>query len=197
MKVGVVGLGLIGGSMAKAIQKKTEHTVVGWDASKTVRLSAKLLETADEFMADGNPKDCDLVLIALYPQATVDYVTQHAKEFKKGAMVVDCSGIKRLVCQSVQDVAKENGFLFIGGHPMAGSHKSGVINAKKHLFENAYPSSSRLCAVVAVHLVHFGKSILHALLCRSRTGCFRKFIAFRYRFAVFNCIDGACGNDGS
>ena len=55
MKVGVVGLGLIGGSMAKAIQKKTEHTVVGWDASKTVRLSAKLLETADEFMADGNP----------------------------------------------------------------------------------------------------------------------------------------------
>lgn len=134
MKVGVVGLGLIGGSMAKAIQKKTEHTVVGWDASKTVRLSAKLLETADEFMADGNPKDCDLVLIALYPQATVDYVTQHAKEFKKGAMVVDCSGIKRLVCQSVQDVAKENGFLFIGGHPMAGIERSGFNYSSEKIF---------------------------------------------------------------
>ena len=137
MKVGVVGLGLIGGSMAKAIQKKTEHTVVGWDASKTVRLSAKLLETADEFMADGNPKDCDLVLIALYPQATVDYVTQHAKEFKKGAMVVDCSGIKRLVCQSVQDVAKENGFLFIGGHPMAGIERSGFNYSSEKIFEGA------------------------------------------------------------
>ena len=137
MKVGVVGLGLIGGSMAKAIQKKTEHTVVGWDASKTVRLSAKLLETADEFMADGNPKDCGLVLIALYPQATVDYVTQHAKEFKKGAMVVDCSGIKRLVCQSVQDVAKENGFLFIGGHPMAGIERSGFNYSSEKIFEGA------------------------------------------------------------
>ena len=94
MKVGVVGMGLIGGSMAKAIHKKTEHTVIGWDASETVRLSAKLLEAADEFMVDGNPKDCDLVLIALYPQATVDYVRQHAKDFKKGAMVVDCAGVK-------------------------------------------------------------------------------------------------------
>ena len=57
MKVGVVGMGLIGGSMAKAIHKKTEHTVIGWDASETVRLSAKLLDAADEFMVDGNPKD--------------------------------------------------------------------------------------------------------------------------------------------
>ena len=96
MKVGVVGMGLIGGSMAKAIHKKTEHTVIGWDASETVRLSAKLLDAADEFMVDGNPKDCDLVLIALYPQATVDYVRQHAKDFKRGetAGLPECAGYR-------------------------------------------------------------------------------------------------------
>ena len=113
MKVGVVGMGLIGGSMAKAIHKKTEHTVIGWDASETVRLSAKLLDAADEFMVDGNPKDCDLVLIALYPQATVDYVRQHAKDFKKGAMVVDCA------------------------HPMAGIERSGFNFSSEKIFEGA------------------------------------------------------------
>lgn len=137
MKVGVVGLGLIGGSMAKAIHKKTEHTVVGWDMSETVRLSAKLLEAADEFMMNGNPKDCDLVLIALYPQATVDYVLQHAKDFKKGAMVVDCAGIKRLVCRSVQQAAEENGFLFVGAHPMAGIERSGFNFSSEKIFEGA------------------------------------------------------------
>lgn len=137
MKVGVVGMGLIGGSMAKAIHKKTEHTVIGWDASETVRLSAKLLEAADEFMVDGNPKDCDLVLIALYPQATVDYVRQHAKDFKKGAMVVDCAGVKRLVCQNVQEIAAENGFIFIGAHPMAGIERSGFNFSSEKIFEGA------------------------------------------------------------
>lgn len=137
MKVGVVGLGLIGGSMAKAIKKKTEHTVIGWDISETVRLSAKLLEAVDEFMIEGNPKDCDIVLIALYPQATVDYIKQHASDFKKGALVADCAGIKRLVCQNVKEIAEENGFLFIGAHPMAGIERSGFNYASEKIFEGA------------------------------------------------------------
>ena len=123
--------------MAKAIHKKTEHTVVGWDMSETVRLSAKLLEAADEFMIDGNPKDCDMVLIAVYPQATVDYVLKHAKDFKKGAVVVDCAGIKRLVCRGVQQAAEENGFLFVGAHPMAGIERSGFNFSSEKIFEGA------------------------------------------------------------
>ena len=71
MKVGVVGLGLIGGSMAKAVKKKTEHTVLGWDVSETIRYSALLMEAVHGFMEDGNPKDCDLVLLGLYPHLTV------------------------------------------------------------------------------------------------------------------------------
>lgn len=135
MKVGVVGLGLIGGSMAKAVKAKTDHEVVGWDASETIRYSALLMEAVDSFMDNGNPKDCDLVLIGLYPQATVDYIREHAKEFKKGAVVVDCAGVKRVVCRQVQEVAEENGFQFVGAHPMAGVERSGFTYSTADMFE--------------------------------------------------------------
>ncbi len=137
MKVGVVGLGLIGGSMAKAVKKKTDHEVIGWDASQTIRYSALLMEAVDGFMEEGNPKDCDLVLIALYPQLTVDYIKEHAKEFKKGAVVVDCAGVKRAVCEPVQQIAEENGFCFVGAHPMAGVERSGFTYSTADMFNGA------------------------------------------------------------
>lgn len=137
MKVGVVGLGLIGGSMAKAVKKKTDHEVIGWDASQTIRYSALLMEAVDGFMEEGNPKDCDLVLIALYPQLTVDYIKEHAKEFKKGAVVVDCAGVKRAVCEPVEQIAAENGFCFVGAHPMAGVERSGFTYSTADMFNGA------------------------------------------------------------
>ena len=137
MKVGVVGLGLIGGSMAKAVKAKTDHEVIGWDASETIRYSALLMEAVDGFMENGSPAGCDLVLIGLYPQDTVDYIKEHAKEFKKGAVVVDCAGVKRVVCRQVQDVAAENGFHFVGAHPMAGVERSGFTYSTADMFEGA------------------------------------------------------------
>ena len=137
MKVGVVGLGLIGGSMAKAVKKKTEHEVIGWDISETIRYSAILMEAVHGFMEEGNPKDCDIVLIALYPQMTVDYIKEHAKDFKKGAVVVDCAGIKRAVCRQVQSVAEETGFSFVGAHPMAGVERSGFTYSTADMFNGA------------------------------------------------------------
>ena len=137
MKVGVVGLGLIGGSMAKAVKKKTEHTVLGWDVSETIRYSALLMEAVHGFMEDGNPKDCDLVLLGLYPHLTVEYIQKHAKDFKKGAVVVDCAGVKRVVCEQVQAVAAENGFTFVGAHPMAGVERSGFTYSTADMFNGA------------------------------------------------------------
>lgn len=135
MKVGVVGLGLIGGSMAKAVKKRTDHEVVGWDISQTIRYSALLMEAVDGFMEEGSPKDCDVVIIALYPQMTVDYIKDHCKEFKKGAVVVDCTGVKRAICRQVQGVAEENGFFFVGAHPMAGVERSGFTYSSEDMFE--------------------------------------------------------------
>ncbi|MDD4843064.1 MAG: prephenate dehydrogenase [Anaerotignum sp.] len=137
MKIGVIGLGLIGGSMAKAIKQKTEHMVFGWDESEGVRYSARLAEAVHDILEDGNPSGCDLVIIALYPSLTVDYVNKFASEFKKGAMVVDCAGIKRGVCQPLEAVAKENGFIFCGAHPMAGIERSGFTYSTPALFEGA------------------------------------------------------------
>ena len=137
MKVGIVGLGLIGGSMAKAIKKKTAHTVLAWDVSEQVRAGVKLAEAADGFLDNGDPSECDLILLAIYPEATVDYVKKFASKFKRGAMVVDCAGVKRIVCEPLERVAKEHGFIFCGAHPMAGIERKGFAYATAHLFDGA------------------------------------------------------------
>lgn len=137
MKIGIVGLGLIGGSLAKAIKAYTQHTVVGWDASATIRANAKLLEAVDEFMEEGNPKDCDLVFVALYTGAVISYIKEHQCEFQKKSMVVDCAGVKKSICQAIEPIAMANDFLFCGGHPMAGIERSGFTYSKADLFQGA------------------------------------------------------------
>ncbi len=137
MKIGVVGLGLIGGSLAKAIKKYTEYEVIGWDASEMIRANAKLLEAVDGFMIDGNPSECDLVLIAVYPKLTIQYIETFASAFKKEALVVDCAGVKREICEAVKPLADAHGFLFCGGHPMAGIERSGFTYSKADLFQGA------------------------------------------------------------
>ena len=137
MNIGIVGLGLIGGSMAKAIKRYTEHTVIGWDKSESVRTNAKLIEAVDTFMENGNPKDCDMVIIALYPGATIAYVEEHQKNFGDNILVVDCAGVKQIVCEAVEPIAKANNFLFCGGHPMAGVEHSGLAFSKQDMFQGA------------------------------------------------------------
>lgn len=137
MNIGVVGLGLIGGSMAKAVKHRTEHTVLGWDKKTSVLYSAKLVEAIDDFLNEGDPSLCDMVMIALYPQDTVEYIKKNAGRFKKGSVVVDCCGVKSVVCSAVQEIARENGFVFVGGHPMAGIEKSGFTYSSEAIFDRA------------------------------------------------------------
>ena len=111
--------------------------MLGWDVSETIRYSALLMEAVHGFMEDGNPKDCDLILLGLYPQLTIEYIKAHAKDFKKGAVVVDCAGVKRVVCEQVQAVAEENGFTFVGAHPMAGVERSGFTYSTADMFNGA------------------------------------------------------------
>ena len=138
MKIAIIGLGLIGGSMAKAIKENTSHTVYGYDKNDTVEKKALLLGAIDEVLTDEILSQCDLTLIALYPQAAVDFIRKNQEIFKKSSIVLDCCGVKRIVCRQVEPIALKQGFVFIGGHPMAGSEKSGYSNAKAMLIENAY-----------------------------------------------------------
>ena len=137
MNIAVIGLGLIGGSMAKALKNQTHHYIYGCDIDETVVRRALLTDAINEPLAEGTLSECDLVIVALYPQAAVDFVTAHAGEFKKGAIVLDTCGVKQYVCSRLFPVAKENGFVFMGGHPMAGLEHSGFAHSKNALFNDA------------------------------------------------------------
>ncbi|WP_312654094.1 prephenate dehydrogenase [Aminipila sp.] len=137
MNIGIIGLGLIGGSMAKAIKQNTAHKVFGLDLQDTIIKKAILVGAIDEALTDEFFPTCDLLIVALYPQATIDFVKSHAHIIKKGALVLDCCGVKQVICRALEPVAKENGFTFMGGHPMAGLAHAGFTHAKKALFNNA------------------------------------------------------------
>ena len=137
MKIGIVGLGLIGGSLAKTIQSHTDATVVGYDIYPTTLNKAKMLGAVDEVMDEQNLKECDMVIIALYPQDTVDFVKKNASNFKPDAIIMDCCGVKQAVCDPLHDFCYNKKIWFIGAHPMAGREYSGFDYAKTDLFANA------------------------------------------------------------
>ena len=136
MKTGIVGLGLIGGSMAKAIKHYTAHTVFGTDKSEAVMLKAKLLDVIDGELTPENFAGCELIIIALYPRDTIAFIHEHA-HLLTGAVVIDCCGVKRAVSEAVLPVSRQYGFEFIGGHPMAGIEYSGFEYSKTDLFGGA------------------------------------------------------------
>ena len=87
MEIGIIGLGLIGGSLAKAISQNTDNTVYGYDISDQVVKKAVLVNAIEQPLTDKLLPQCDIVIVALYPQAAVDYVKNHADLFKKGSIV--------------------------------------------------------------------------------------------------------------
>lgn len=137
MKIAVVGLGLIGGSIAKAYQEKTGHTVYGWNRTQQILCKAKLVGAIDEPLTDALLSQCDAVFIALYPQMTVNWLTDHAPLIKKGALVLDTCGVKQPVCEPCFALARQHGFDFIGGHPMAGVEHAGFDSSTAGMFEGA------------------------------------------------------------
>ncbi len=137
MLVGIIGLGLMGGSLAKAISFGTEHTVWGTNRSQEAVRKALFAGAIDKELNKEDLSECDLVIVSLYPQATVDYIKENAQLFKKGAIVMDISGVKRFVCDALYETAKENGFVFIGAHPMAGLHLSGFEHSTAKIFNNS------------------------------------------------------------
>lgn len=136
MKVGIVGLGLIGGSMAKAYKAKG-HQVYGYDIDEAIVSFAIMGEFMDGKLTDENIGECDLLLLALYPELTIEYFEKKASMISKSAVVIDCCGTKELVCEKCFDIAAKHDLIFVGGHPMAGKHKSGFAYSTPNLFKGA------------------------------------------------------------
>ena len=135
MDIGIVGLGLIGGSLAKAIKKNTPHRVFGLDIDVESLKKAFLTGAVDGELKDLG--SLDMLIVALYPAATVRYVTENAGKINKKCIVMDVSGVKGAVCGPLFPLAREKRFTFIGGHPMAGVEFSGFDHAREALFKNA------------------------------------------------------------
>jgi len=136
MTVAIIGLGLIGGSFAKAYHK-AGWRVLAKDVDRTMLDFAILSGAVNKELEDSDLESCDLILICTYPAAAEEYLTENAAKFGKQTTVIDCLGTKRRICRLGFRLAKEHGFFYAGGHPMAGTHNSGFKYAKDSLFRGA------------------------------------------------------------
>ena len=136
MNVGVLGLGLIGGSLTRAYAKEG-HKVYAWDKDSSILGFAKLASTVHDTLDERTIPSCDLILLAIFAEGSVSWLEKNASLIAKTALVIDCCGIKKTVCKSCFPLAEHYGFTFIGGHPMAGSHNSGFKYSRSNLFQGA------------------------------------------------------------
>lgn len=137
MNIGIAGLGLIGGSLAKAYKNTEGCTVYGYDADDATLGIAQVAGAIDGKLDHETIGKCDYILIAIYPSAAVDYLNSIAPYVLKDTIVFDCCGVKRFVCDRCFEIAKSHGFTFVGGHPMAGTHNSGFKYSRATLFKGA------------------------------------------------------------
>ena len=136
MKAGIVGLGLIGGSFAKAYHV-AGHTVLARELDRSVLSFAELSDAVDGELTKDNISDCDIILICVYPQAVIDFLDEMGPYIGKKPVVIDCCGTKRVPMIEGEKIAEKYGFLYVGGHPMAGTQFSGFKYAKETLFKGA------------------------------------------------------------
>jgi len=137
MTAGIVGLGLIGGSLAKSIKSRTLNTVYGADTDRETMTLARLCGAIDGELTSENIGECSIILIALAPHAAISWLEENAARVASGTIVVDNCGVKRAVTGPLSKLAADNGFCYVGGHPMAGKERSGFVNSSDDLFSGA------------------------------------------------------------
>ena len=136
MKVGILGLGLIGGSMARAYAV-AGHTVFAADLDENTLSFAMLSGAVHGKLDEKTIPACDLILLAIYPGGSAAWLEENGQYVGRTALVMDLCGIKQEVCRRCFPVAEKYGFIFVGGHPMAGSHFSGFKYSRADLYKGA------------------------------------------------------------
>lgn len=131
MRIAVIGLGIIGASVARAIKANTEYEVYGWNRNREVVSYA-----LEHKYIDGEVKDVaefDVVIVALPPEVTMRYLDETV--FKDGAVVADICGIKKPIEELVY--SKPRNYRYVGTHPMAGKETRGILSSSETLFQGA------------------------------------------------------------
>lgn len=136
MKVGILGLGLIGGSLARAYALEG-HTVYAQETDEQILSFAILSGAVHAPLDEERIAQCELILLAIYPDGSASWLENHAPQISPSALVLDCCGIKREVCARCFPLAEKYGFIFVGGHPMAGTQFSGFKYSRATLFRGA------------------------------------------------------------
>ena len=136
MLVGIVGLGLIGGSFAKAYTKEG-HEVYAFDTDSNVLQFASISGAIKGELTNDMLKECDLILICTYPQAALEYMEKNGAFIGKKPVVIDCCGTKCVIVDRGMEIGKKYGFTYVGGHPMAGTQFSGFKYSKENMFKSA------------------------------------------------------------
>ena len=136
MKVGIIGLGLIGGSFARAYSN-VGHEVLALDTDEIILEFAILSGAVDRRLTRGELNDCDLILICTYPAATRRFMETEGAYIGKKPIVIDCCGTKRNIVDEGFALAEKHGFTYVGGHPMAGTQFSGFKYSKDSMFRGA------------------------------------------------------------
>ena len=133
MNVGILGLGLIGGSLARAYALEG-HTVYAAEKNESMLSFAMLAGAVHGKLDESTIPDCDLILLAIYPGGSAQWLEENAHLVGKNTLVLDCCGVKREICGRCFPLAEKYGFTFVGGHPMAGSQFSGFKYSRANLF---------------------------------------------------------------
>ena len=136
MTVGILGLGLIGGSLARAYAL-AGHTVYAADSDESILSFAQLAGAVDAPLTPENLPKCELVLLAIYPEGSAAWLAENARYISRETLVLDCCGVKQRICERCFPLAEQYGFTFIGGHPMAGTQFSGFKHSRADLFQGA------------------------------------------------------------
>lgn len=137
MNIVIVGLGLIGGSIAKALTQYTDHQVYAFNRTRQV-LDDALDSGAIHGIADRHTlAAADVIYLCLYPEADIRFVEEYGDSFRPGCIVTDVCGIKNAICPSLMALSKKFNFVFVGGHPMAGKERNGFYVSEAALFRGA------------------------------------------------------------
>ncbi len=136
MNVGILGLGLIGGSLARAYAK-AGHTVYAAEQNLTILDFATLAGVVSGELTEDTVGNCDLVLLAIFSRGSVAWLENNARYIRSDTLVIDCCGVKEVICAQCFPIAEQYGFTFVGGHPMAGSHFSSFKYSRSNLFQGA------------------------------------------------------------
>ena len=142
MNIGIVGLGLIGGSVARAYRAYSDKNsldfkIFGHDINKPILDFAIMSGVLDGNLDSETIKKCDLIFIGLYPDESIAYLNENADKFSHDALVIDLCGTKSEICKVGFSLAATHGFTFVGGHPMAGTHNSGYKYSRANMFSGA------------------------------------------------------------